>query len=138
MSQDFHRFLRSVSSLEGEVSRFIRQFEQLESTTSRSSLKGEERYQYSVLYQVYDKLSEISFLLGKMSQEVKVEGLLEKLENGRYAVQGIELSSGTYLEYFDGEEECFYPSRLEHNGQDYYIVALGKNRSIEGVLVRLK
>lgn len=138
MSQDFHRFLRSVSSLEGEVSRFIRQFEQLESTTSRSSLKGEERYQHSVLYQVYDKLCDVSLLLDKMSKAVKAEGLLEKLENGRYAVQGIELSAGTYLEYFDAEEECFYPSRLEHNGQDYYIVALGKDRSIEGVLVRLK
>ncbi|XWU16647.1 DUF5348 domain-containing protein (plasmid) [Bacillus subtilis] len=30
------------------------------------------------------------------------------------------------------------PSRVEHNGEDYYIVAMGREKSIEGLRVRIK
>lgn len=83
---------------------------------------------------------------------IKVEGALHKNANGRYEVQGIELSSGYGLEYLSlDDRHCRYndndeyintpywvASRIEHDGQDYYIVGAKEFDTLENVRVRIR
>jgi len=66
------------------------------------------------------------------------EGSLRKKANGRYEVGGYELTSGEVVDYYDEDLNTFITSRIEHNGEEYYIVDLGRDKSIAGVHVRIK
>ena len=106
----------------------------------RSLLREELR---SVLYH----LDLASDNLAYLSQPIGYRGKLHKQSNGRYELDGYELTSGSGLEvlapceiwseekqdYIEGVE--WVASRLEHNGKDYYIVG-HNDLELEGLEAR--
>lgn len=127
-------------ALQKSLKLFLDKYQDVEDNTARSSLTVEERSNFMMLYQVQDKISDAYYLLKNLDKPVRAEGRLEKQSNGRYQVDGVELTSGSYVEFYEDDEDGGYyiPSRVEHNGEDYYIVALGREQSIEGLKVRIK
>lgn len=102
----------------------------------------EEHFKASTIRQVLDKLGDIQWELEWLDKPIIAEGVLMKNENGRYEIEGtgVEFTSGRPLDvwhYDDWKEEYEWTrSRVEHGNDDYYIVALGKEVSIEGLKVR--
>lgn len=139
MSNEFKQLLDLAKELAPKLARFSEVYEEVERVTLPSELTMEERYQLNVLLRVGEKLDDASYSLNNMLKPVQVSGTLEKnYETGRYEVDGISLSSGYPVEYLSELDKCYIPSRLEHNGDDYYIVALGREEDIDGVRVRIK
>jgi hypothetical protein len=68
--------------------------------------------------------------------EIKAEGYLTKATNGRYQLDDYELTSGMSVEVLEDldwdEKQVWHKTSIEHNGEDYYAVALGRNESLEG------
>ena len=97
------------------------------------------------------KLEEISHTINYLSRPIKEEGFLHKNRNGRYEINGHELSSGCGIEclitddwHFKYDEDgryvetpFWYASRIEHNGEDYYIVDV-YDVELEGLKVRVR
>lgn len=139
MSNEFKQLVKLAEELAPQLRKFSELYEDVERVTHLSELTMEERYQLNVLLRLGEKLDDASYGLSNMLKPVQVSGTLEKnYETGRYEVGGISLSSGYPVEYLSEEEKCYLPSRVEHNGDDYYIVGLGREESIDGVRVRIK
>jgi len=144
MSQELKELVLLSKNLCPQFKRLFEGFEKLEQDTNRYLLSSEELYQFKILYKAADKAGDIINLLEQMIKPTLYEGRLEKNKNGRYEVEGYELSSGSSVEVWIEDEEDtdypghFVPSRVEHNGKDYYVVALGRETNIQGVLVRKK
>lgn len=97
------------------------------------------------------KLEEISYTINYLRRPIKKEGILHKNSNGRYGMKGHEFSSGCGIEYLTTDDwHCRYDengdyvqtpywcvSRVEHNGEDYYIVG-AKDVELEGLKVRIR
>ncbi len=97
------------------------------------------------------KLEEISHTINYLSKPIKMEGVLHKNSNGRYEIKGHEFSSGCGIEYLAIDDwHCRYDendeyvqtpywcaSRVEHNGEDYYIVG-ANDVKLEGLRVRIR
>ena len=113
---------------------------------------ADELFILDELRQILYKLDEVSHTLKYLERPIKVEGALHKNANGRYEVQGIELSSGYSLEYLSIDDRHMryndnddYVSttywgygRIEHDGNDYYIVGADKDTKLEGLRVRIR
>lgn len=106
----------------------------------------EERLLRDELRSIMYKLEEARNNIEYLSLPIKSTGQLHKGSNGRYSFNDIELSSGSGVEalipdeiYINGEFQDGYrwlASRVEHNGEDYYIV--GYSGSLEGLTVRIR
>ena len=83
-----------------------------------------------------------------LSQPIAVQGQLHRGSNGRYFVEGRELSSGYGLEVLAPTEVAtksgdwragfkWVATRMEHNGEDYYIVGY-RDLPLEGLTVRIR
>lgn len=113
---------------------------------------ADELFLLDELIGVLDKLADVSHTVNYLNRPIKVEGALNKNANGRYEVQGIELSSGYGLEYLslddrhmrynDNGDYVMTPywsyGRIEHDGNDYYIVGADKDTKLEGLKVRIR
>ena len=113
---------------------------------------AEELYLVDEFRSILDKLSDVSHNLKYLQLPIKSEGVLHKNNNGRYEFNGIELSSGYPLEYLatddwhmrynDNGDYVMTPywrhGRIEHNGNDYYIVGSDKDTNLEGLRVRIR
>lgn len=113
---------------------------------------AEELFLLDELQQIMYKIDDISHTLNYLEKPIKAEGTLHKNANGRYEVQGIELSSGCGLEYIatddrhmrynDNDDYVPTPywcaSRIEHDGTDYYIVGANDLDTLENVRVRIR
>jgi hypothetical protein len=139
MSNEFKQLVELAKELGPKLARFSEVYEEVERVTLPSDLTMEERYQLNVLLRVGEKLDDATYALNNMVKPVQTSGTLEKnYETGRYEVNGISLSSGYPVEYLSELDKCYIPSRIEHNGDDYYIVSLGREEPIDGVSVRIK
>lgn len=113
---------------------------------------AEELFLTDELYGILDRLSDISHTLNYLDRPVKAEGRLYKNSNGRYELNGHEFSSGCGIEYLadddrhmtydESDEYVSVPywcsSRIEHDGNDYYIVGASKDLELEGLQVRYR
>jgi hypothetical protein len=98
----------------------------------------------SLMYHLADVLGDIEYL----QLPVKRQGTLRKNASGRYEFAGRELTCGCGLEYLvaDGKHygDNWEPipywrhGRLEHDGNDYYIVGAPKDLQLDGLKVRQK
>ena len=113
---------------------------------------ADELFLLDELRDILDKLADVSHTIKYLERPIKVEGALHKNANGRYEVNGIELSSGYGLEYLSLDDRHMryndnddYVSttywgygRIEHDGTDYYIVGADKDTKLEGLRVRIR
>ena len=127
----------------GEIERTIRKLEDsygyLQTEVDFNLKSDKERYHGQmaehVLYELHDALR----LLKWVNAPIRVEGRLSKNVEGRYEIgdSGIELTSGDTVDVHE-DDKYWHHSAIEHNGQDYYIKALGKETNIEGLEVRIR
>ena len=113
---------------------------------------AEELYLVDELRTILDKLDDVSHNLKYLERPIKSEGVLHKNRNGRYEFNGIELSSGYGLEYLNADDRhmryddndnyivtpYWAYGRIEHDGNDYYIVGASKGLELEGLKVRIR
>lgn len=139
MSKELNDLLRTTEDLLPLLQKFEKQLRELEDNTNRSLLTEEERYQMHVFNQTERSINVARRLLEGIDKEIKVEGNLEKNHNDRYQVEWLELSSGSKVEVWSDDSDCYLPpSSVEHHGSDYYIEVFGKDTNIEGRRVRVK
>lgn len=89
---------------------------------------------------ILSKLDEVSGTLNYLKQPIAHEGTLHLQKNGRYEVDGVELTCGSPLEILVQDEGDDYPawvaSRIEANN-GYYFVAR-RNLPLEGKRARIR
>ena len=95
-----------------------------------------------------EMLDDANSIIKALSQPIAVQGQLHKGANGRYSVEGRELSSGHGLEILAPAEVAtksgewkegfkWISTSIEHNGKDYYAVDF-KDLPLEGLTVRIR
>lgn len=90
---------------------------------------------------ILEKLDDASRNIDYITRPVKGVYTLHKNRNGRYECSAREFTSGSSIEFYYYND--FYEryewaaSRVEHDGNDYYIVGYS-NLVLEGLMVRLR
>jgi hypothetical protein len=79
------------------------------------------------LYPAMEKLASVKYTINYFSKPITATGVLHKNRNERYSCDYHEFTCGDRIEYYayDYDLECYkwHISRVEHDGNDYYIVA---------------
>lgn len=123
------------------LERFLNDYQKLEESTNQTALNEDDLYDFNMLYRIADKSHDIVKEIKQMNKPVLAEGYLEKNENGRYELNGYELTSGAPVEIWSEDDYydvggSWYSTRIEHNGEDYY--AVGEKGSLNGKKARIK
>ncbi|MBX0320341.1 DUF5348 domain-containing protein [Shouchella clausii] len=125
----FYKIRRQIRKLEEEGG--------LPQELTRQSDNPDETLKSTLGMSILGKLEDISYMMDWLEKPIAADGVLAKNHNGRYGVQDIELTSGHPLEVWDEEYKEWSLSRIEYDN-DYYITSLGRDKSIEGVRVRIR
>ena len=96
----------------------------------------DEKHKHNVALSLVYKLDEIKSTLEWMRKPVRAEGYLQRNSNGRFELDGIELTSGSPIDAWDEEYEEWITTRIEHH-EDYYIYHL-REQDPQDTLVRIK
>ncbi|QSX05451.1 DUF5348 domain-containing protein [Sedimentibacter sp. zth1] len=122
-----------------------------EKTTSSSFDDLDENIQYEddpndrmlscEIYYILEKLDDVKHTLDYINKNVKSEGCLMKNSNDRYELNNFEFHCGYSIEALiydsDIEKDCWVHSRIEHDGERYYLV--GHNDLVlDGVRARIR
>ncbi|MBQ1388626.1 MAG: DUF5348 domain-containing protein [Clostridia bacterium] len=82
-----------------------------------------------------------SSILKHLKKKVVGEYTLHKNNNDRYSCAAWEFTCGNRIEFYDYDDDLekyrWYVSRIEHNGNDYYIVGF-RNLSLDGLRIRIR
>lgn len=97
----------------------------------------DENFMRQTVSSILNNLNEIKHEISYLERPVTHKGHLLKQLNGRYTVQDFELTSGTVCEIMDEDSE-WNLTRIEHSGDDYYAVCLGKEVILSDRLCRLR
>ncbi|ASA21985.1 DUF5348 domain-containing protein [Paenibacillus donghaensis] len=101
----------------------------------------DDLYLRIMFYQIQGKLDDVRRAIRSMVAPVLKEGVLFKRQNGRYELQdGTYFTSGESIEYLleePGEDSRWVSSRIEHNGEDYYLFGR-MELPLQGLRVRIK
>lgn len=89
------------------------------------------------------KLDEIRRDITYLSGEIVGQGFIKHNSDGRYELpNGQYLTSGSPCEILVNDDidnsQYWVRTRIEHNGEDYYAVALGREQNINGMMVRVR
>lgn len=138
---DIKNLSESATELIRPLKRIVKEYAQIEDNTDRTVLNEDELYMFHMLYKAVDNIEDAVSVLEKMSKPVLIEGCLEKNKNGRYELNGYELTSGAPIEIWSKDDYyeiggSWYSTRIEHNGEDYY--AVGEKCSLDGMKARIK
>ena len=93
------------------------------------------------LTDVLNHLEAASNILTYLNKRVVGESTLYKKSNGRYGCETREYSCGNRIEFYGYDEDLekyrWYISRIEHDGNDYYLVGF-RNVPIDGLKIRIR
>lgn len=109
-----------------------------------SSRDLEERFLIGQYRGLAEKLDDIHRKLEYLSKDVISEGPIFHNSAGRYEMlNGDYFTSGSTIELLvkdkDEDDRAYWiQTTIEHNGDDYYAVALGRETSINGMSARLR
>lgn len=100
----------------------------------------DEAFIRSQYYDIADKLSDIEHHLSYLNKPVSEEGVLHHNNDGRYELpSGEYFTSGSGCEILVEDEESYWVyTSIEHNEEDYYAKALGRDVSIGGMVARIR
>lgn len=96
---------------------------------------ADEMMKYNFVLQTLDRLYEINADILYLQKSVQSKGKLRKNSRGRYEIPDYEWTSGREIEALI--ENVWIHSRVEHNGEDYYIVGYS-SIPMEGLAVRVR
>lgn len=109
-----------------------------------SSRDLDERFLIGQYRGLAEKLDDIHRKLEYLSKDVISEGPIFHNSAGRYEMlNGEYFTSGSTIELLVKDEDeddrmHWIQTTIEHNGDDYYAVALGRETSINGMTARLR
>lgn len=109
-----------------------------------SSRDLDERFLIGQYRGLTEKLDDIHRKLEYLSKDIISEGPIFHNSAGRYEMlNGDYFTSGSTIELLvkdeDEDERAYWiQTTIEHNGDDYYAVALGRETSINGMTARLR
>lgn len=92
---------------------------------------------------IIEKLNDVQHDIAYLQRPICAQGIITHNDDGRYELPtGDYFTSGSTCEiltYDDLQErnEWVFTS-IEHNGNDYYATALGKDISIDGMMLRVR
>lgn len=90
---------------------------------------------------ILDRLESVKIKIDYLNLPIIYTGFLQKNINGRYAIGTKELTSGTCIEALIYDDFCdqkyWVRTRIEHNGEDYYLVGY-RDIQIQGLEVRIR
>ncbi|MED5052582.1 DUF5348 domain-containing protein [Anoxybacillus rupiensis] len=101
----------------------------------------DEMFLRSEYIKIADKLDEVRRSIDYLSKPVIEQGHIRHNSQGRYELpSGRYLTSGSSCEILHqySDREYWLYTQIEHNGEDYYATALGRNVSIDGKMVRVR
>lgn len=126
------RIQSSLSGLKDSQGYIIEEFEV-------DSRDPEDKYIRDISRGALEQIDSLSRSIKWVTSPVAAEGRLVKNNRDRYEIEGteIELTSGSTVDAYD-DDERWRTTRVEHNGEDYYIVGLGRDTKIHDVLVRVR
>lgn len=90
-----------------------------------------------------DKLDDVKRGITYLSKPVVDQGYIKHNSAGRYELpSGEYFTSGSVCEILYNDEryneQYWVYTSIEHNGNDYYATALGRDTSINGMMVRIR
>ncbi len=80
----------------------------------------DESMKYNFVIRTLDKLDDISRDISYLQKPIRSRGVLHRNSRGRYEIPDYEWTSGRGIEALI--EDVWIHSRVEHDGEDYYIV----------------
>lgn len=101
----------------------------------------EESFFHDQLVFLTSRLEEVQNRLDYLNKPVVAQGFLKHNDHKRYSLPtGDYLTSGSVCELLvtDEDGQRWVYTRIEHNGTDYYAGALGKDVSLNGMIVRIR
>lgn len=133
--------VKEYVELNGKVKRLLKKTEHVFMSTDVYQLGSDEYQQYVTINRAIEQLEDLSSLLNILDRETLAEGHLSKQSNGRYELEGYELSSGHPIEIWIKDEDLkdggyFQLTRIEHHN-DYYAV-YDEKLELEGLRARLR
>lgn len=113
-----------------------------ESVLYGKDVSRDDRFVAEQLMAVMEPLDQAANRILRLTRPVKAEGKMRKLANGRYALGDDELTAGSAVEalLYNGEDDevgYWYFTRIEHDGEDYYLVGK-QDQPMQGLTARLR
>lgn len=129
----------ALERLKPRMEEAIRETQRLEEETSRDALSPEQHFEFEQLLGIGERLEEALARWNYLQKPVVAEGFLRKNENGRYEIEGREFTSGESVEVLisdpDFDETTWVRTRVEHNGENYYLVGY-EEVPMDGLMAR--
>jgi hypothetical protein len=101
----------------------------------------EDRFKNNMARKIANHTDELLYLAEWLAKPVVKEGRLVKDNStGRYEIEGTDFyfTSGSTIEIWDIEDECYVKTRIEHTAGDYYAYAFGPEIKLEGLKARIR
>ncbi len=103
---------------------------------------SDQLFQLKELQAIMRKLADIGGSIEYLFRPVQENSTLHKDENGEYRTEkGFRYRSGSLIEVLlpeaDGENSCWVQTKVEHDGEDYYLIGYD-DIPMEGLHVRVR
>lgn len=133
--------MQKMKRLNSELKHIINEFgNELDNVQRTDDL--DDTFIRDELYQIQDKLDDVSRKIEYMSKPITEQGYIRHNSDGRYELpSGRYFTSGSSCEILTedyNDEQYWVYTNIEHNGEDYYATALGRDKSINGRMVRVR
>lgn len=121
----------------------VKQYQEVEEFARDSSLDHLPDFEIDYLHtqhlKIADLAADLARKIGYLNKPFIAKGYLELNSQGRYQITGTShyFTSGSSIEIWDSNNDCFIPTSIEHSNNRYYAVAL-PNLDLTGVLARTK
>lgn len=156
MPKDLSDIMREVTELNVKIKQILYhadfEFADDLSEIEFDRTDAEQLFLVDHLRNILTNLEKVSNCIDYLSKPVSIEGILHKNENGYYEVNGKRLPAGRGLDYLATDDyHCirnengefinvpyWRSGRIEHNGNDYYMVGAPTDIKLEGLKIRIK
>lgn len=132
--------MKNIHEVKQELDEVLKQLKRVDNLQDNFIYDGEDPEETFLARKINECLELAGDLEGKikgLSKEIDTEGRLVTNTNGRYEVNGFELTSGATLEYWDTHYQEWSEDRIEHfNGA--YGLYYKKSNDLDGLYVRIR
>lgn len=141
MSINVNEALQQLVKLNNDITAFLSKVGDYCDNVVYDSNNLDEKYLRDQLYVISDKLDDVQRKVDYLSKPVREQGFLSHNRDRRYELpSGDYFTSGSSCEilHSDDEGQEWVFTTIEHNGDDYYATALGREKSINGLMARVR
>ena len=133
--------IREIQKLNKELESILKSVGDYCENVEYNSADPEESFLHNQLIFMTGHLEEVQHRLDYLNKPIAAQGFLKHNDLKRYTLPtGDYLTSSSVCELLvtDGYGQRWVFTDIEHNGDDYYATALGKDVSINGMMARIR